>query len=122
MRKSKRFQSSTLTWRKEGKSLNSCNTWMRQIVASSATIRMTGFAGGIAYAGRIVVAGRTVNVGSSCGLGDRLRTLVGGRVRMMPLCGRGCGCFIRLVVESGKREDWGGVREDDICVYDVLAH
>ncbi len=87
MWKSKRFQSSRLTWRKEEKSLKSCSPWMRRTAAFSATIRINGVYGGIAAAGRIATAGGIAVAGSSFGLRDRLRTLAGGRARMMPLCG-----------------------------------
>ncbi len=67
--------------------MKSCSTWMRRTAASPVAVRMTGDAGGIAAASRITVAGRIDATGSFCGLGDRLRTLDGGRARMMPLCG-----------------------------------
>ncbi len=49
---------------------------------------MTSTDGRIDIVRKIVVVGRISAIGGTVGgLGDRLRTLAGGRARMMPVCG-----------------------------------
>jgi len=95
---SERFQVSTLTWRKAGASLKSRSTSVRSASASSAASMTSGAASGMIAGGRFASAGCTGAGGTTAvgfpaiggiavRLGDRMRTLVGGRARMMPKCG-----------------------------------
>ncbi len=70
---------------------------MRIAAASSAMIMTSGAAIGMISGSRAASAGSTAAGGTTAagcslagsiagGLGDRLRTLAGGRARMMPLC------------------------------------
>ncbi len=89
---------STLTWRKAGASLKSRIICVRSFAASSVAVGASGVDGGM-FAGRLASYGCATARGTfadGCsaargindGLRDRLRTLAGGRARMMPLRGR----------------------------------
>ncbi len=71
---------------------------MRSVFGSSAAVGASGAASGMIIGVRFASAGCTGDGGTTAarcsatrgidgGLGGRLRTLAGGRVRMMPLCG-----------------------------------
>ncbi len=93
-----RFHVSTLTWRKAKPSIKSMSTCVRSFAAFSSVVRTSGADGGMFVGGRFASAGCdavgcTVAAGCSAaggnigGLGDRMRRLAGGRVRMMPFRG-----------------------------------